>query len=177
LDSHVFLPKVEHCRERLEKVEMEPFVAWARAGLGPIMTAHVIFTALDPLNPATVSRLIIKEELRGKLGFSHAVITDDLEMGAIGEIGGAARAALQAIEAEADALCISSSAETRESVQEALAQKALGDQAFAQRLTRAAVRLDPLGGFPGPRVDFSWLGSKEHEDRKSRLFVRLEKTK
>jgi beta-N-acetylhexosaminidase len=69
-DSHLELPVVDHPMERLRAVELAPFAAAARAGMEAIMTAHVLFPALDPDRPATLSRRVLTDLLRGELGFA-----------------------------------------------------------------------------------------------------------
>ncbi len=174
VDSHLALPRVSHPLQRLESIEIEPFAAWARAGLGPVMTAHVIFDALDEREPATTSRPIVKKLLRGRLNFDGAVFTDDLEMGAIAQAGGAAEAAVRGIDAGVDGVCVCRRQETREAVQQAIAKRAVDSSVFAQKLVRAATRLEPLGSFPGPRVELSWLGSTAHRAQQQTVLTAIE---
>jgi beta-N-acetylhexosaminidase len=82
-DSHLALPRLPHDLERLERVELAPFAAAARAGVAALMTAHVIFEPVDAAFPATMSRGVIAGILRQKLGYDGLVISDDLEMRAI----------------------------------------------------------------------------------------------
>jgi beta-N-acetylhexosaminidase len=84
-DSHLELPRLPHPLERLERVELVPFRAAARAEIASFMTAHVIFEAVDPHHPATMSRAVLTGILREKLGFDGLVVTDDIEMKAIAE--------------------------------------------------------------------------------------------
>jgi beta-N-acetylhexosaminidase len=82
-DSHHELPRLPHGLERLERVELVPFRAASAAGIPALMTAHVVFEALDPNLPATMNRDVIHGFLREKLGYDGVVVTDDLEMKAI----------------------------------------------------------------------------------------------
>lgn len=82
-DSHLELPVVNHNIERLEDIELKPFIHAFKNGLRAVMTAHVLYPALDADYPATLSERIIKNILRKKCGFDGVVITDDLEMKAI----------------------------------------------------------------------------------------------
>lgn len=107
VDSHLDLPTVLHDAPRLEEVDLVPFRAAVAAGVGAVMTAHVIYPHLQPGVPATVSPAIIRDLLREKLGFDGLVVTDCLEMGAIKNHLGTARAAVQAILAGADLALIS----------------------------------------------------------------------
>ncbi len=83
-DSHVDLPRLPHSLERLRRVELPPFAALARAGVASVMTAHVVFEALDPDRPATLSAPVLRL-LREELGFDGCCISDDLEMKAVAE--------------------------------------------------------------------------------------------
>lgn len=173
VDSHLSLPRVEADAARLGAVELTPFRAWCREGLGPLMTAHVLFPALDPEHPATVSRQILTALLREELEFGGALLTDDLEMGAIGEAGGAARAAVGALLAGADGLLVCRSEDVRAQVREELARAAAADPEVAHRLERAAARLRPLATPPGDGVDWTWIGSPEHQRSKSEVLGRF----
>lgn len=80
-DSHQRLPVVTADRATLEKTDFAAFVPLAAAPFG--MTAHVVFTALDPALPATTSTIMIGQVIRGYIGFSGALMTDDVSMGAL----------------------------------------------------------------------------------------------
>ncbi|MCI4679996.1 beta-N-acetylhexosaminidase [Rhodoblastus acidophilus] len=79
-DSHVELPRVKSSRAELE-VDFAPFKA--NADLPAAMTAHVVYEALDPLFPATHSRAIVENVVRGEIGFDGLLMTDDLSMKAL----------------------------------------------------------------------------------------------
>jgi beta-glucosidase-like glycosyl hydrolase len=96
-DSHLALPVCNATRETLERREMAPFQA--NIGVDAVMSAHVLYPALDPDRPATFSRRILDDLLRGTLGFQGICITDALEMkGASGgrPLAEAGRLALEA---------------------------------------------------------------------------------
>jgi beta-N-acetylhexosaminidase len=98
-DSHVELPVLRRGRSDLAAVELPPFRAAIAADVEMLMTAHVMYPALDERNPATLSRPILQDLLRGELGFRGVVVSDDLEMRAISgrqEIPDAALASLRA---------------------------------------------------------------------------------
>lgn len=84
LDSHLDLPAVDTTLEHLKKVELTPFAMSIAEGLEMIMTAHVLYKNIDPLKPATFSRRILSDILRGEMGFDGVVFSDDMEMGAVG---------------------------------------------------------------------------------------------
>ena len=83
-DSHLELPTLEHCLERLREIEWPPFHQAIQGGLDAIMTAHVLFPELDEFHPATFSKYIL-DILRNELNFEGLIISDDLEMKAAAE--------------------------------------------------------------------------------------------
>jgi beta-N-acetylhexosaminidase len=84
-DSHRELPRLTHSLSRLEAVELVPFAAAAAARIPAIMTAHVVFEALDAKLPATMSPAVLHALLRERLGYDGVVFSDDLEMQAIAD--------------------------------------------------------------------------------------------
>jgi beta-N-acetylhexosaminidase len=139
LDSHLALPRLAHDRPRLDAVELAPFRA-ACAELPAIMSAHVVFEAIAPGVPATLAPRVLGDLLRGELGFTGAVLSDDLEMKAIAEHFGVASAAVRAIEAGVDVLLVCSDLALRREAQAALVARALADAGFRARLQDAAAR-------------------------------------
>lgn len=105
-DSHLELPVVDRPREALDRVELVPFRAAIAAGVPMLMTAHVLYPALDADNPATLSRKILTDLLRADLGFDGVVASDDLEMRAIGDYQDIGSAAVATLRAGADALLV-----------------------------------------------------------------------
>jgi len=96
-DSHLDLPLVDRSLDELRKVELPPFVNACGNGIESLMTAHVIYRALDPKLPATLSHYTITGLLREKLNYHGVVFGDDMEMKAISDHYG---------EEEAVALCV-----------------------------------------------------------------------
>ncbi len=91
-DSHLSLPRVTAALPALADRDFQPFAALADCPLG--MTAHVVYDALDPDRPATLSPAVMGEVVRGRLGFDGLVMTDDLSMAALsGPFAERARAA------------------------------------------------------------------------------------
>jgi beta-N-acetylhexosaminidase len=106
-DSHLELPTVDATPDVLRERDLPPFAAAVMAGAQAIMTAHIRVPALTGDDPATFSRAVLTDLLRGELGFRGAVITDALEMqGAARSAGGIGPAAVRALAAGADLLCI-----------------------------------------------------------------------
>ncbi len=95
LDSHQALPVVNADRATLESSDFAAFRPLA--GLPMAMTAHVVFTAIDPVSPATTSAMIVGDVIRGWIGFKGLLMSDDISMGALsGSLRERARAALAA---------------------------------------------------------------------------------
>ncbi|WP_348944314.1 beta-N-acetylhexosaminidase [Chitinibacter sp. FCG-7] len=148
-DSHYALPVIAHDKSRLDAVELAPFKAAIAAGVDAIMTAHVVFPAIesDTATPATLSRKVLSGLLREELGFSGVIVTDCLEMDAISDVAkggaGTAQGAVLAIRAGADIALVSHRLDRqREAVQaivDALEQGYLPleqVQAAAERITQ-----------------------------------------
>lgn len=83
LDSHHDLPWVDRDAEGLQRIELAPFAHAIQHGLEAIMTAHVMYPAWDEHLPATFSKRILQDILRGQMGFEGVIISDDLEMKAV----------------------------------------------------------------------------------------------
>ncbi len=80
-DSHMELPVVDASRSELERVDFPPFIA--NADLPVAMTAHVVYSSIDPDAPGTLSKTIVGEIIRGVIGFDGLLLTDDLSMKAL----------------------------------------------------------------------------------------------
>jgi beta-N-acetylhexosaminidase len=94
-DSHEALPVVDESAADLEAHDFLPFTVLS--DMPAAMTAHVVFTALDPSSPATTSRKVIRSVVRGRIGFQGLLMSDDLSMKALtGSLGERAAAALRA---------------------------------------------------------------------------------
>ena len=83
MDSHRGLPTVDRSREELFRIDLHPFAEGIKAGAQIVMTAHIIFSALDPKRPATLSPVILGDVLRGQLGFEGVIVSDSMNMQAI----------------------------------------------------------------------------------------------
>jgi beta-N-acetylhexosaminidase len=101
-DSHKELPVVTASRERLEQIEFPSFRHAVAQGVATMMTAHVLYKALDDQRPATLSPTIIGQFLREELRYDGVVLTDDLEMHAIIDHYGIGDATVQSILAGCD---------------------------------------------------------------------------
>jgi beta-N-acetylhexosaminidase len=146
-DSHLALPVIDLPLERLRERELLPFEAAIAAGSRTIMTSHILLLRVDPTGPATFSSAILQGLLRDELGFDGVIVSDALDMkGASGEIG-IAGAAVRAIAAGCDLLCIGTEntdeqlAEIEREIESALADGRLD----AARLSDATRRNESLG--------------------------------
>lgn len=102
IDSHLALPNCALDRATLERIHIAPFRDMREADA--VMTAHVVYPALDPGQPATFSRAIVHDLLRGQLGFEGVCITDALEMKGASAGRSPFEMALGALEAGCDLL-------------------------------------------------------------------------
>lgn len=153
-DSHHTLPVVSKNRAELEQTEFFPFRQAIKQGIRALMTAHIVFEALDPHHPATLSKTILTNLLRQEWGFSGLIITDAMDMKAIAERYGAGEAALAAILAGADMVCaIGSEAKQAEqalTLQQALDSGVLSQERLWQSLERLAQAQQDFAGFATP---------------------------
>lgn len=147
-DSHHDLPVLRHGRGRLDRVELPPFRAVIEAGVAAIMTTHVVFEAMDPGVPATMSRAAIDGLLRTELGFDGVVISDDLEMAAIAELpeleGDLGEAAVRAVDAGVDLVLCCHQPARQARVVEAVAAAIDSGRLSEDRIRDAHRRLDRL---------------------------------
>ncbi|WP_346017166.1 beta-N-acetylhexosaminidase [Pseudenhygromyxa sp. WMMC2535] len=115
LDSHLALPRLDHGRERLDRVELPPFRAAVEAGVASVMTAHVLYPRLDPKRPATLSPEVMGV-LRDELGYDGLVLSDDIEMRAVADHFSVEARSLGALRAGVDVILACSAADLREEV-------------------------------------------------------------
>ena len=140
-DSHLTAPVVDADLEVLRARELPPFEAVVRAGVLGVMTGHVVLPAVDR-RPATLSRRLLLDLLRGELGFSGAIVTDALDMAAVRDRYGIPGAAGRALAAGADLLLLgardqqSSFVETRRSLRAAVLDGRVGPQRAADAAAR-----------------------------------------
>jgi beta-N-acetylhexosaminidase len=147
VDSHLALPRVEHDRERLERVELVPFRAVAAAGVASMMTSHVCLSRVDPDLPATFSPRVLSL-LRDEIGYRGLVFSDDLEMRAVADRFAPGEMARAALAAGVDALLVCSRADFRDEVLAAL--ESAPDPLLEAGLVRmAAFKREHAGGGRG----------------------------
>ncbi|MDX2052097.1 MAG: beta-N-acetylhexosaminidase [Polyangiaceae bacterium] len=176
-DSHLELPLVQRSDSELRELEISPFVAAIGAGVASMMTAHVVYPALDPEHPATLSSAILTQILRRELGFGGVIFSDDLEMNAITRAMNVEDAAVSAIVAGCDALLICHSEERQAAALTALVREYEGSKAFRELVNAAEGRgaelrsRYPVAGF----VEYQqWLNARLAEQaRRDALTAKL----
>lgn len=108
IDSHWALPTLDVGQALLGERELAPFRAAIEVGVGSVMTGHLFVPALDPEAPASLSRSITTELLRGELGHDGLVVTDAMDMAALSDqfVDRPGQAVVAALNAGADLVCL-----------------------------------------------------------------------
>lgn len=162
-DSHQLLPVVDRGMLDLMKLEVPPFGAASTAGVAAMMTAHVLYPAWDPINPATLSAAILTGLLREKLAFEGVLFSDDLEMGALVNSYSIEEASVAAVAAGCDALLICHSEERQLLAAEALSHEYERSPTFRERVRQAAGRGQQL------RQRYPACGTKSYPEWRNSL--------
>jgi beta-N-acetylhexosaminidase len=166
VDSHLDLPVIQRDLRQLEAVELVPFRAAIAAGVPLVMTAHILCPALDPVFPSTLSRVILTDLLRERLGFQGVVITDDLEMDGIVKGRSTPEAALHALLAGADLVTISHHRALQAEAHALLCSAARSGELSEARLNEAVERVLRLKMWLAARAEVgdagAVVGSDEH---------------
>ncbi|GAA3993893.1 glycoside hydrolase family 3 N-terminal domain-containing protein [Allokutzneria multivorans] len=152
VDSHHTLPVLPRTERQLWETELVPFRAAVGAGVRSIMSGHLVVPDWGP-EPATTNRHALTEVLRNQLGFTGAVITDALEMGAVAGTSGIAEGAIQALVAGADLLCVGGELADSDVVDQLAAAIIAAVRSGVlpeERLVSAAARARSLGGPVSP---------------------------
>ncbi|MEU0288129.1 glycoside hydrolase family 3 protein [Streptomyces sp. NPDC006147] len=147
VDSHHALPQIDLDATTLHQRELQPFRAAIEAGTRAVMTAHIRVPVLDPDRPATLSRRILTDLLRGELGYDGLIVTDGMEMGAVADTYGLEHGVVLAIAAGADAICVGgglSDEGTVQRLQDALVAAVRSGELPEERLADAAARVRSL---------------------------------
>jgi beta-N-acetylhexosaminidase len=141
-DPEVELTQLDFSREDIVTYELPPFAAVIEAGAPMIMVTHMVVPALDPSEvPATMSGPIIKELLRGEMGFEGVVITDDMEMGAITEAWSVSDAVINAVGAGADIVMVAHTLEEQIAAYDALVAAINAGQLDEEEIDKSVVRI------------------------------------
>ena len=176
MDSHRGLPTVTRAREELIRIDLQPFAAGIKAGAKIVMTSHIIFTALDPGRPATLSPVILGDLLRGELGFDGMIVSDSMNMHSMKRNYDPAEAAIQGFNAGVDLMMLAEEHYDHDAEQyldnqraliRAVAQAATDGRISAERMDDAVgriLRLKTEAGFSTvPRSEtVAFVGGSAH---------------
>ncbi len=176
VDSHRGLPTVNRSLEDLQRIDLHPFAAGIDAGAKIVMTSHIIFTALDPAKPATLSPIILGDLLRGALGFDGLVVSDSMNMQSMKRNYDPAEAAIEGFKAGVDLMMLAEEhydhdagqyLENQRALIRAVIQAVDSGRISRQRVDEAVtrvLRLKSEAGWttdPAP-ADASLVGSPQH---------------
>jgi beta-N-acetylhexosaminidase len=174
IDSHRALPVVPFDLDRLEATELPPFAAGIDAGAECVMLAHVLLPQIEPDTtlPASISPSVMRDLLRGRLGFSGVAMTDCLEMNAIAGTVGVVRGAVLALRAGVDLVLISHAFERQRAAiaaaRAALDSGEIDPETVRQALVRMAQLRERLA-WNAPAIDSDTLAA--HRDLRDRAYA------
>ena len=145
-DSHLALPVVDLPLDTLRERELVPFAAAIAVGTETIMTSHILLPQLDDV-PATFSARILGELLRGELGFTGVIVSDALDMRGASGTTGIPDAAVRALAAGCDLLCIGTANTDAQldEIEAAIAAAVSDGRLSPARLAVAQARVAALG--------------------------------
>ncbi|WP_428718667.1 beta-N-acetylhexosaminidase [Undibacterium curvum] len=144
VDSHRDLPTVDKTLEELQALELAPFQIAVSREAPAMMTAHIVYPALDADNPATMSEAILTGLLRKQWNYQGVVITDGMDMHAIAGRYGVGKAAVKALLAGADLVMALGTTETQLETLEALTQVIASGQITAAEIEQRLARVRQL---------------------------------
>jgi beta-N-acetylhexosaminidase len=139
-DSHVSLPVIRHDEQTLRSYDLPPFQAAVDAGVPMMMVGHLVYPAIDPHNPASLSREAISM-VRRDLGFDGVVVTDDLAMAGAKGGGTPSEAAVEAVKAGADLLVVSSPPQQQADAYDAVVAAVESGEIPRSRIEKSVERL------------------------------------
>ncbi|MBI2350731.1 MAG: beta-N-acetylhexosaminidase [Deltaproteobacteria bacterium] len=143
-DSHLELPVVKKSRQSLHDVELPPFIFACGSRIECLMTAHVLYAALDPAYPATLSEAVVGSLLREEMGYQGVVFADDLEMKAISKNFAPEEAVSRAVDAGLDVLLFCHNRESAVRAFEFLYQQAEKNARTKARIEESYQRIRKL---------------------------------
>lgn len=164
VDAHLGLPVIDSDWDEMRRGHLPPFLVAIEAGVDCLMTSHPLYPRLDPTpgTPATFSRRIVAEYLRREVGFAGVVVSDDLEMGAIGALCPIGEATVRAAAAGHDLLLVCHTEAAQRAAHRALLEAYRTRALPLPELEASVARLDRLqarragrfaGGPPRPEPD------------------------
>ena len=171
VDAHLGLPVIDSDWSEMHATHLPPFLAAIEAGVDCIMTSHPLYPNLDPAPgmPATFSKLIVEDYLRGEIGYRGVIVSDDLEMGAIGALCPIGEATVRTAAAGHDLLLVCHTAPAQRAAYEAVVAAYRAKTLLVRELEKSMARLDALdarrpervtGGAPRAEADGEPLPSE-----------------
>lgn len=151
LDSHTDLPTVDRPRAELDAIELAPFRSAIAAGVQTVMAAHIVYPVFDD-RPASISRPILTDLLRGELGFTGTILTDGFGMAAISAGIGVAQGAVAAFAAGVDLICATVSYEQARAMRQAVLDAVAAGVLAEERMVEAAAQVRRLRAFCRPQA-------------------------
>ncbi len=181
VDSHLALPVIPYDMQRLEAIELVPFKSAIEAGVDradSVMIAHMYLPALvqEEMVPATLSRTVVTELLRKKLGFTGLIISDCMEMRAVSDIVGTEQGTVGALNAGIDLVLVShkcsrqrgSIAAIRAAIQDGFLPQARVLEA-AERVMRLKARTLSWDNLPDTKA-MALIGNEAHQKLRDRAY-------
>lgn len=156
VDSHLDLPVINKSREELDTLELYPFRQLFKAGVGSVMIAHLSIPAIDSAanRPTSLSRNNVTDLLRNELYFEGLTFTDALEMKGVAKYFGGGEAAVEALIAGNDMLCLPEDVPAAiEAVKKAIKEKRLRWKDIDKKVQRVLYAKYQLGLDKPPVVD------------------------
>jgi beta-N-acetylhexosaminidase len=141
LDSHKDLPVVSHPERRLREVELAPFAAAVQADVESLMVAHVVYPALDPTRPASLSGAVVRQHLRQRLGWKGLLCSDDLGMGAVADRWPIEELVREGVRAGVDHFIVRGPVDRQQAAWEALVRGAELEPDLRERVQESAQRV------------------------------------
>jgi beta-N-acetylhexosaminidase len=142
-DSHVALPTVNHDVETILNSDLPPFRAAVEAGAPMVMLGHLVYPALNPVMPASLSPAAVGL-LRGELGFEGVIVTDDLMMEGARRGGTTAEAAVEAAKAGVDLLMVSAPPEEQAAAYDAVVNAVESGKIPPERIEASVERIQNI---------------------------------
>ena len=154
VDAHLGLPVIDSDWGDMHALHLPPFMAAMEAGVDCIMTSHPLYPNLDPAPamPASFSKLIVEDYLRGQVGYRGVIVSDDLEMGAISALCPIGEATVRTAAAGHDLLLVCHTAPAQRAAYEAVVAAYRDKTLPIRELEKSMARLDALDAKRPERV-------------------------
>lgn len=163
IDTHLALPALDTPLEHLRAVDLYPYRQLIAETVASVMVTHTIYATLDPALPATLSPVVVRQLLRGELGYDGVVATDCMEMKAIADNFGAGESAVLAALAGIDSILFSHTPARQEAAYEALLAAAQSGRLPLDVIEMANLHLEVFRQtYLKPRGDLSVIRAPEH---------------